>query len=249
MLGISVAFESGCAFSTSATFPRASFFGVSEVVPPLTSVLAPLYASSTLVDSFSVRLRPAHLSAAAMQCGVEGAQQLSVEQLARLFLEDMPWWFHALMRMRDEIMRPFGVKTSREIQQSSTDRILFCPVLQRVPSTSQQEANSRSSHSQQEIVLGERDSHLDFKISVMLRTAVVDEGIVQRHVSLGELATQAGSDDVELVSTTVVQCHGVFGRTYLRVIEPFHRFIVAFGLKQFEKKLDHEVARKLNAHE
>lgn len=62
------------------------------------------------------------------------------------------------------------------------------------------------SRSDTEIVLGDVDVHLDFKASFLLRL------------------TADGRQ--ELVVTTVVFCHNLLGRTYLRAIEPFHRVVV-----------------------
>jgi hypothetical protein len=63
-----------------------------------------------------------------------------------------------------------------------------------------------------ELVMGEDDRHLDFRLAVLLR------------------AGAAG--DRELVVVTVVHCHNWLGRTYLKVIAPFHRLIALASLEQ-----------------
>lgn len=63
----------------------------------------------------------------------------------------------------------------------------------------------------QEVIVGQDDRHLDFRTSNMLRP------------------TPSGR---ELVVTTVVHCHNLFGRTYLRTIAPFHRLMVRANLER-----------------
>ena len=58
-----------------------------------------------------------------------------------------------------------------------------------------------------ELVVGEDDRHLDFRVAILLRTGA------------------AGGR--EIVVVTVVRCHNRLGRTYLAVIAPFHRTILA----------------------
>lgn len=65
-----------------------------------------------------------------------------------------------------------------------------------------------------EVLVGEDDKHLDFRASVLYRAA---EGPGSR---------------ASVVLSTVVQCHNLLGRTYLRLITPFHRLIVRSFLRQ-----------------
>lgn len=64
------------------------------------------------------------------------------------------------------------------------------------------------STNQTEIVLGEDDKHLDFRISVLCSGEAESEGRRQ------------------LVVSTVAQCHNRLGRVYIFVIAPFHRLVV-----------------------
>ena len=63
-----------------------------------------------------------------------------------------------------------------------------------------------------ELVVGEDDRHLDFRVAILLRTGA------------------AGGR--ELVVVTVVHCHNRLGRTYLAVIAPFHRTILRANLER-----------------
>jgi len=69
---------------------------------------------------------------------------------------------------------------------------------------------------QDETVLGEDDIHLDFRFSLL---------------------RQQTSKSQHLYATTVVHCHGRLGRTYLAVIEPFHRLVVRSSLARLARRL------------
>jgi hypothetical protein len=124
----------------------------------------------------------------------------NLEVLARAGFERQAWWIRALTRVRDVVMAAVGVKSSRAVGVAAAARgpvIGFFPVL---------------SKSAGELVMGEDDRHLDFRLAVLLR------------------AGAAG--DRELVVVTVVHCHNWLGRTYLKVIAPFHRLIALASLEQ-----------------
>ena len=64
-----------------------------------------------------------------------------------------------------------------------------------------------------EIVLGEDDKHLDFRLSV-----------------LHEVLPAVGA--AQVVLSTVVHCHNRLGRLYILLIAPFHRTIVKATLRR-----------------
>ena len=154
---------------------------VHAITPPVESAISPLYPGSNLADAFAVTF-PA-------------GTPHDINMLAEIALSNPPTWMAALIGLRDRIMSGFGVATSREmrarLEQNGQDRLNFFRVYSR---------------SDNEIILGDVDVHLDFKASFLLRP------------------TADGRQ--ELVVTTVVFCHNLLGRTYLRAIEPFHRVVV-----------------------
>ena len=151
--------------------------------PPPESGIAGWYADADLVDAYSITLPRGHSE--------------DVLVLTRAVLAHPSGWFKVLISVRDGMMRPFGVKTTDDLRRrgGGTDRIDFFPVL---------------SHTANEVVLGEDDRHLDFRLSVMVR-----------HLE--------GAPDV-LVATTVVRCHNLIGRGYLMIITPFHHAVVRSNL-------------------
>jgi Protein of unknown function (DUF2867) len=164
-------------------------FKVHAVPVPYESVLAPLYVGADLLDAYAIQLPV-------------GAND-DLEVLARAGFERQAWWIRALTRVRDAIMATVGVKSSRAVGAAAAARgpvIGFFPLL---------------SKSAGELVVGEDDRHLDFRVAILLRTGA------------------AGGR--ELVVVTVVHCHNRLGRTYLAVIAPFHRMIARASLEQAAK--------------
>jgi hypothetical protein len=155
---------------------------------PADSRIATLYRGAHLADAYAVPLPP--------------AATRDIDALARAALATPAPWARRLLRVRDAVMSPFGVATSVQVgakaRAAGRDRIGFFPV---------------QSKSEREVVVGEDDTHLDFRASVLVRPRA------------------DGSGD-ELVLTTVVHCHNALGRIYLALITPFHRLIVRSMLRR-----------------
>ena len=155
---------------------------IMSVPVPSRSAITHLYKSMNLADAFAIRL-PA---------GTSGNPDL----LARFILSHQPSWIGWLLKVRDTIVACFGLKTAKHLA-SLANRIGAFKVY---------------STNQTEIVLGEDDKHLDFRISVLCSAEAEPEGSRQ------------------LVFSTVVQCHNRLGRAYIFVIAPFHRLVVKASL-------------------
>ena len=155
---------------------------IKSVPVPSRSGITHLYKSMNLADAFAIRL-PA---------GTSGNPDL----LARFILSHQPSWIGWLMKVRDTIVACFGLKTARQLA-SLTNRVGIFKVY---------------SANQTEIVLGEDDKHLDFRISILCSGETEPEGSRQ------------------LVFSTVVHCHNRLGRAYIFVIAPFHRMVVKASL-------------------
>jgi hypothetical protein len=95
-----------------------------------------------------------------------------------------PGWVQGLMRMRDRIVALFGLKTSES-------RDMFAELRR----------------TDDEIVLGTDDRHLDFRLSLRVVANAVEVG-------------------------TLVQFNSRFGRLYFALIKPFHLLIVPAVLRR-----------------
>ncbi|MCD9146331.1 DUF2867 domain-containing protein [Pseudophaeobacter flagellatus] len=99
-----------------------------------------------------------------------------------------PVWVSALMRLRNLLVTPFGLNT----KVTSPQKVGFFPLVCR---------------SDDELILGLDDSHLDFRISVLKQDGLI-------------------------YFATWVRTKNRFGRLYLRLIMPFHVLIVRNAVKR-----------------
>jgi hypothetical protein len=107
------------------------------------------------------------------------------------------------MTVRDVLVAGFGLKTAKHLKslgaESRASRVGIFKIYSR---------------SETEIVLGEDDKHLDFRISVLCSNQA------------------ALSGKRRLVLSTVVHCHNRLGRMYILLIAPFHRLVVQSSLRR-----------------
>ena len=162
---------------------RSKFTLVKPVALPAQCAVASAYASTNLADAFAIQL----------PLGTSNDPEL----MARFLFSHQPSWIQWLINIRDAIVASFGLKTAQQLttlsNEAGADRIGIFKVYSRTET---------------EIVMGEDDKHLDFRLSV-LRTS-------------GLSPTLGG----QLTLSTVVHCHNLLGRTYIGVIAPFHRQVV-----------------------
>jgi len=157
-----------------------STLAVTAVPLPAGSRATTLYRAPNLADAYAVRLP-------------DGATH-DPEALARFMFATQAPWIARLLWLRDRIVAVVGLKTSSQLLAeagaNAVRRVSFFRVY------------AQDAH---EILLGEDDSHLDFRLSVRCEPI-------------------AGAPHV--IATTVVQCHNTLGRLYILVIAPFHRLVV-----------------------
>lgn len=163
---------------------------VSAVALPDTSRVSRFYPSTDLADAFAIRLPPGTTT--------------DPEALARFIFAQQPAWVGRLMSVRDLAVARFGLKTAAQLQDPAATgrhpRVGIFRIYETRP---------------HEIVLGEDDRHLDFRLSV-----------------LHEAAPAAGGLSARVVLSTVVHCHNRLGRLYILLIAPFHRAIVQATLRR-----------------
>ena len=162
-----------------------NFQAVTSVALPPQSGIAQIYKSVNLADAFSICL-PADASG-------------DPESLARFIFSHQPSWIAWLTKLRDIIVVGFGLKTATHLaslaSDGNTNRVGIFKVY---------------SKNETEIVLGEDDKHLDFRVSV--------------------LCSSTQEINRQLIFSTVVHCNNYLGRAYIFVITPFHRMVVKASL-------------------
>lgn len=126
-----------------------------------------------------------------------GRDRVPVAEIAQRIFVGLPAWINALLAARDLGVAVFGLKTTMALPSDTTirPRIEVGDVINffRVRSLAEDE-----------IILGEDDRHLDFKIAV------------RRDGARGDRISLA----------TWVHTHNRLGRAYLKLILPFHVLIV-----------------------
>jgi hypothetical protein len=150
-----------------------------EVTPDIDP--GPLLAGAEFVDAFRI--------------AVDGTTLDARKAAEKMFARRRPW-IEALLRLRNLLVAPFGLKKSGEGDRTSHGMVGMFPVLSETP---------------ERLVAGFNDSHLDFRV-------VID--------------VTARGNGQEVTTTTLVRTHNWLGRTYLAVIMPFHRLVVAAMLRQ-----------------
>ena len=158
----------------------------SPVSLPPESAIAKAYASMNLADAYSIEL-PAGAST-------------DPELLARFIFAHQAPWIGRLLAVRDALVAGFGLKTARHLASLNAESGAGRLGIFRIYSTSPTE-----------VVLGEDDKHLDFRLSVLCSSS---PGAKRR-----------------LTLSTVVHCHNRLGRLYILLIAPFHRLVVQSSLR------------------
>ncbi len=162
---------------------------VTPVALPTQSGIAHVYKSVCLADAFSIQL-PLVTSS-------------DPDLLARFIFAQQPSWVGGLMKVRDTLVARLGLKTGKHLATLAGDPKARRVGIFRIYGTNETE-----------IVLGEDDKHLDFRVSVLCSTGPAPEGSRQ------------------LIVSTVVHCHNRLGRAYILVIAPFHRLVVKASLRR-----------------
>lgn len=152
-------------------------------------------------------------------------EQANIQQLTALFLDSAPLWVDALMRLRDAMVEIFGLKTAPQERPNFEDihfqegkRIGIFQVY-----ALEKEA----------ILLGEEDRHLDFRVLLHLRKKPYLNGNQGDPTKI----ENPQKKKTELVLTTTVRFHGVWGRRYFLVIRPFHKLVVKAMLQRLAERL------------
>lgn len=133
---------------------------------------------------------------------------LPIEEIARHLFVGFPAWVRAALMVRDLAVAPFGLKTAFSLRYAPAGRpqagvgsfINFFRV---------------QSVAGDEILLGENDRHLDFRISIR----------------------RSGRSPERLSLATWVRTHNTLGRLYLRLITPGHVLIVTSRLRALARQL------------
>jgi hypothetical protein len=135
-------------------------------------------------------------------------QKIDITDIGRLFFSSGPKWIEVLFSIRNKIVALFGLKTSGKIddRQKMIENFKF----EKGERLGLFKVYDTSIH---EIILGEDDKHLNFRVSLYL-----DESSESKSIK-------------KLVISTTVKFNNWFGRLYFLPVRPFHSLIVPAMLK------------------
>ena len=122
-------------------------------------------------------------------CAVKSTGDSAEKIAAEIF--KLPKWVNGLMNIRNSIAAIFGLKSNKKAREGQTT---YFTVIEK---------------NENEIVMGENDKHLNFRVSVFL----------DRANSL-------------IYLTTLVHFNNFLGRAYFFPVKPFHKIIVKSILKR-----------------
>lgn len=134
-------------------------------------------------------------------------ETIGIIDVAKAFLKPGPKWVDTLFTLRNRIVSLFGLKTpDNRMDAKQPDSFKF-------------EQGERVglfkvfNKTTNEIILGEDDNHLNFRVSLLLEESENDK------------STKT------ITVTTLVVYNNWFGRLYFFPVKPFHKLIVRSGLK------------------
>lgn len=127
--------------------------------------------------------------------------------IAELFSSSGPEWANNLLRIRDKIVKPFGLKISDPIIESPKQ-----PDNIRYELGSQHGIFKLLYRSENEVVLGQDDTHLNVRVSLLLESSINEIKIKMLSI------------------TTAVKFNNLFGKLYFLPVKPFHKLIVRKSL-------------------
>lgn len=164
---------------------------------PDSSILRKQNEAFNYIDSFSNSFSDPH-------------NKYGITEIMKLFITCGPRWAGSLMSLRDKIVKPFGLKTSEDTPPQQSEN--YEP-------GSQHGIFKIFDKTDNEIILGENDKHLNFKASLLLKP---DTAPNYKRISI----------------TTAVKFNNLLGKIYFLPVRPFHKLIVKGFLKNIIEQIE-----------
>lgn len=147
----------------------------------------------------------------AFGCEFISDKETTADDLMLDFWTDNPSWINMLFKLRNILVRPFGLQHPDDTENKRRENLKHC-----IKEGKEYKIMSIPAKSDKETVMRLTDSHLTAYIAVRY---------------------DKSHDITRLKVSTLVQFHKRFGRIYFYTISPFHYFIVKSKIKQAVKKL------------
>ncbi|MDN3692786.1 DUF2867 domain-containing protein [Chryseobacterium tructae] len=145
---------------------------------------------------------------------VGNGQNFDITQIGKAFFTSSPKWGKKMFAFRNKVVRLFGLKTGEKVDPVTESDSFTCEVGERIG------LFKVFNKTNNEIILGEDDKHLDFRISLLFDK------------------NQGGQDENALTISTTVKFHNWLGVLYFLPVRPFHQLIVPAMLKNIIVQLE-----------
>ena len=143
----------------------------------------------------------------AYEIEIYNPKNYSIDVLATIFFTSLPSWVKALLRIRDIIVKPFGIAGGLNEKINNNDNSVVFKPGQKVVFFTLYNRNKN------EIVMAEDDKHLNFRTSVRI------EKSNKKNYNY-------------LCSSTIVKYNNFGGKLYFTLVKPFHKLIIKSLLKR-----------------
>lgn len=138
-------------------------------------------------------------------------QRVGATAVGKAFFSSGPKWIDTLFVLRNKIVSRLGLKTSGNV--SNREELLRRFQCEPGEQLGLFKVFHKSEH---EVVIGEDDRHLDFRVSLFV----------------------SGTVNKTLTITTTVKFRNEFGRLYFLPVRPFHKLIVPAMLKSIVSEVE-----------
>ena len=144
---------------------------------------------------------------------ITNTENITVVDVCKSFFSTAPNWVEQLFFLRNKIVSVFGLKVPNSIKNKKT-------VLEEFKGNEGEQLGlfKVQERRENEIILGENDKHLNFKVSILLE--------------------KLKANNKSITISTVVVFNNWFGKLYFFPVKPFHKLIVPIMLKSILKDLE-----------
>jgi hypothetical protein len=169
---------------------------------PINSVLNTAFKTYDYVDSFRGEITTLNPKIEPIDVGIA-------------FFSSAPKWVSQLMVFRNKIVRIFGLKTAGNVLNPAEQLRNF-----KCEPGEQLGLFKVFSKTENEVILGENDKHLNFRVSLYFEKP------------------ETADSKTGLTISTIVEFNNWFGRLYFLPVRPFHRLIVPSMLRGIIRELE-----------
>ncbi|AZA76866.1 DUF2867 domain-containing protein [Chryseobacterium sp. G0186] len=141
-------------------------------------------------------------------------EEINITEIGKAFFTSGPKWGKKMFAFRNKIVGFFGLKTGNEAGSEKSANDVKCEVGERIGLFKVFDKTNN------EIILGEDDKHLDFRVSLLFDK------------------NKNPKDVKSLTISTTVKYHSWLGILYFLPVRPFHQLIVPAMLKNIIVQLE-----------